>query len=179
MSDVRLSDDIVRLNHSLESELAGYRHRMGEFAMRLRHEQMGRSIVATFWRDGVESDQAPLVSLSPYVKTAYRLYGRTPFTVEIEVSESGAASEPRFEFERPPHADKLRQPALYVQELELRPRSPELVPGWMKVELAAVGAWDLRSDVPTWKDHEPTGEPQTPESVGMPPPPGAEWALTG
>jgi hypothetical protein len=49
----------------------------------------------------------------------------------------------------------------------------------MKVELAAVGAWDLRADVPTWKDFEPTGQPQTPESVGVPPPPGAEWTLEG
>jgi hypothetical protein len=47
----------------------------------------------------------------------------------------------------------------------------------MKVELAAVGAWDLRADAPTWKDFEPTGEPQTPESVGVEQPPGAEWAL--
>ena len=106
------------------------------------------------------------------------LYGRTPFTVDLEVSAEGVPAPPVMEFDRPPHAVKLRTPSLYVQELEKRPRPPELVPGWMKVELAAVGAWDLRADVPTWKDLESTGQPQTPESVGVPPPPGAEWALS-
>ena len=42
---------------------------------------------------------------------------------------------------------------------------------------AAVGVWDLLRDVPTWTSDGPTGELQTPELVGVAPPPGAEWAL--
>ncbi len=114
-----------------------------------------------------------------YVKAAYTASGRTPFTVELAVSAEGVARGLQLEFDRPPSSLKLRKPSLYVQELEKRPRPPELVPGWMKVELAAVGAWDLRADRPSWEDYEPTGVPQTPESVGVAPPPGAEWALTG
>jgi hypothetical protein len=173
-----LPDELAELNHMMQSELERYRARFGAFAFKMRQEQMGRSIAAGFWREGVESDLAPMVTLSPYVDAAYELYGRSPFTVDLEVSAEGVPAPPVFEFDRPPHALDLREPALYVQELEQRPRPPELVPGWMKVELAAVGAWDLRADVPTWKDFEPTGVPQTPESVGVSPPPGAEWALT-
>ncbi len=174
-----LPPELAELNREVQSDFQPYRARVGHFAFKMRHEQMGRLIVRDYWREGVQNQRGgPLVTLSAYVDLAYRLYGRTPFTVDLEVSAEGVPAPPVMEFDRPPHAVKLRTPSLYVQELEKRPRPPELVPGWMKVELAAVGAWDLRADVPTWKDLESTGEPQTPESVGVPPPPGAEWALS-
>ncbi len=177
MSDVTLSEELARINGLVRDELVGYRRRVGEFAFALRHEQMGRSIVLTFWRDGVEDEGKPNLTLSPYVKAAYRLEGRTPFVVDLAVDAHGVPGEPVLEFDRPPAAIELRRPSLYVQELELRPRPPALVPGWMKVELAAIGAWDLRADCPAWADFEPTAQPQTPESAGVPPPSGAEWAL--
>jgi hypothetical protein len=177
MVRVPVSPELASLNDALRVQLEPYRARKGAFPFLLRHEQMGRSVVAAFLRDGVESADSPPVTLSPYVKAVYRVSGRTPFTVLVPVSSDGVPGEPVLELERPPRATQLRTPALYVQELELRPRRTALVPGWMKVELAAVGAWDLRSDSPTWKDLEPTGEPQTPQSVGVPAPAGAEWAV--
>ena len=158
-------------------ELGAYRKRLGALAFENRYEQMGRRAVQRFWRDGQPADLATNVSGAAFHKWAYRRFGRAPFTIWLSVPAEGEPAQPRFEFEKPPGAEELRTPALYVQELEHRPRPVELVPGWMKVELAAVGAWDLRADAPTWKDLEPTGEPQTPESVGVEPPPGAEWAL--
>ena len=70
-----------------------------------------------------------------------------------------------------------RAPGAYVTDLEMYPRAPDRVPGWMKVELAAVGGWDLVADRPTYKNYEPTGVPMTPESAGVPVPPGGEYAL--
>lgn len=85
----------------------------------------------------------------------------------------------RTDDEPPPAAMTwARLPGAYVEDLELFPRPPALVPGWMKIELAAVGAWDLKADELRWSaDREPTGVPQTPASVGVEPPPGAEYAL--
>ncbi len=73
-----LSDEINRLNGLLHRELEPYRRRVGAFEFELRHEQMGRSVVSTFRRDGVETDGAPSVTLAPYVKAAYRVLGRHP-----------------------------------------------------------------------------------------------------
>ncbi|WP_370894772.1 hypothetical protein [Janibacter sp. GXQ6167] len=71
----------------------------------------------------------------------------------------------------------FREPGLYVSELLRMPRDASRVPGWMKVELAAVGAWDLVADEPRFTERrEPTGKPQTPEGLGVEPPEGAELA---
>lgn len=70
----------------------------------------------------------------------------------------------------------MRTPDAYAYELDMYPRQPHQVPGWMKVELAAVGAWDLVRDIPTWDGKGPNGTPMTPESAGVPAPPGAEYA---
>ncbi len=179
MSEFPEDEFLREIRDWLRNELDIYRSRVGSFAFEERYERMGRSIVRTFTRDGEVVDMRTKVTASSYHDWAYERFGRTPFTMWLSVPAQGEPGEPRMEFDRPPESVKLRKPSLYVQELEKRPRPPELVPGWMKVELAAVGAWNLRSDRPTWENYEPTGVPQTPESVGVPRPPGAEWALPG
>lgn len=65
----------------------------------------------------------------------------------------------------------------YIKDLESFPRPPSAVPGWMKVESASVGAWDLVADEPRWDERpEPCGRPQSPESAWVTPPPGDEHA---
>ena len=92
------------------------------------------------------------------------------FRVDLE-HDSPPPVKPRY-----PLNPSLRQPEFYAKDLRLYPRTPDRVPGWMKVELAAVGGWDLTADQPTFNDKGPTGVPMTPESAGVPMPPGGEQA---
>ncbi|MCH1865810.1 hypothetical protein [Nocardioides sp. CFH 31398] len=97
-------------------------------------------------------------------------------TVRVDSGEASVV----FDYDRPPPPWflTLRTVGAYMSELERFPRPPSVVPGWMKVELAQVGAWDLAADRPTYtQDFEPVGTPQTPDSAGVPSPPGAEHAI--
>ncbi len=170
MSDLPTDERLREIREWLREELVEYRARVGSFAFKQRVERMGRILDIVYSRDGEVVDMWAPFSGSPYYKWAYERFGRTPFTIVLSVPAEGEPGDPVLEFDRPPSSLKLRDLSLYVQELEMRPRRPELVPGWMKVELAAVGAWDLRADRPSWEDYE---------STGVPPPAGAEWALPG
>jgi hypothetical protein len=173
MHDSELGAVLQYWNERLEA----FRKRVGSFAFEIVHEEVGRESVETFVRDGAEVHLFPGFTVSDHRDWAEQAKGRPWFRARLMVPAEGPVGEPECDYDRPPEATRLRTPGHYVADLTLCPRPPELVPGWMKVELAAVGAWDLRADKPTWKDFESTGQPQTPESVGVPPPSGAEWAL--
>lgn len=68
-----------------------------------------------------------------------------------------------------PSGTELRSASGCAMDVKLYPRPPHLIAGWIKVELALVGAWDLMKDRLTVTNRwEPTGVPQTTASVGVP-----------
>jgi hypothetical protein len=178
MNDITDDPALVKMLDYWNDSLDHYRRRVGAYAFDIIDEEMGREAVETFWRDGEQVGyEAPGFIVGSHNKWAYRVFGRTWFTARLHVPATGRVGLPVCEYERPPEAVRLRTPGHYVRELTVRPRPPALVPGWMKVELAAVGAWDLVTDTPAWVDYQSTGTPQTPQTAGVPPPPGAQWAL--
>lgn len=105
-------------------------------------------------------------------------FGRRWFTAHAVVSVDGGLSC-SFEYDLPQEPAELRTVSDSASDLLIYPRPPDRVPGWLKVELALVGAWDLVKDRLTVnKGGSQRGRPQTAASVGVPLPAGAEHAWT-
>lgn len=161
----------------VRSELAVYRQRVGAFAFDVVESAMGRRGAYSYFRDGDRQENMRVPwTLVEHRDWAHGVHGRPWFTSRVQVSPDGGCTF-SFEYDLPPEAPQLRTVGDIADDVALFPRSPELVPGWMKVELALVGAWDLATDQLTVNDRwEPIGTPQTAASVGVPLPPGAEHA---
>jgi hypothetical protein len=157
-----------------------HRERLGPMRIEMTEDILGREGTESFLRDGEPADLYVGFSLMDHREWAVRHHGRPWFSARLVIeAKDGSFGEPVCEFDRPP-AERLRTFGNYVDDLRLDPRPPELVPGWMKVELAEVGAWDLVGDRLTVDDEgRPLGLPQSPGSVGVPVPEGAQWATPG
>ncbi|MGL4174328.1 MAG: hypothetical protein ACRCTR_09740 [Actinomycetota bacterium] len=180
MDEVEFAGLFVGLAEEFRRDGADVRSRVGGYAYTYKQEWVGEYASSSMWRDGVHypGESPGGVSLSDYFDVAYRVLGRRPVSVTVEVDETGLPGVPVLNFDLPPDDMSLREPERSWRELVSWPRPAGLVPGWMKVELAAVGAWDLVGDKLVMRDHHPGMQPHTPGSVGVPVPSGGELALS-
>lgn len=162
----------------LRENVAWYQERQGRFPFDMVESHLGRRLTRSYRVDGrVDPDvNVSSFSLGQHRLWAYETFGRPWFTAHAVVSADADISY-SFEYDLPPEPLELRTVQGCATELMMYPRPAHLVPGWLKVELALVGAWDLAADRLTVnKRWEPTGAPQTAASVGVPLPAGAEHA---
>ncbi|MET0695692.1 MAG: hypothetical protein ABWY56_17295 [Propionibacteriaceae bacterium] len=162
----------------LKTRVARYHERWGRVAFEFEEAHLGRRLTEVYLVDGqVDSDvDVSSFGFSEHRTWAYETFGRPWFTAHAVVSADADISC-SFEYDLPPEPVELRTVQGCATELMIYPRPAHLVPGWLKVELALVGAWDLVKDRLTVnKRWEPTGVPQTAASVGVPLPAGAEHA---
>lgn len=142
--------------------LPDYRSRVDVDRVQLMLAPMGRLSPRHLLHDGSEANaHHHFFALSPVSRplelsldAAYEDLG-APWTVGC-VRDVGGVVSGWVDFDlRPPvwvglwgelEADML------LGELVVRPRRPELVPGWMKVELAVAGLWDVDVDGPGWDE---------------------------
>ena len=172
--------DLQRIYAYWRTMIEDHRERLGPMRIDIMEDVLGREVDKSFLRDGEPANLHVGIPLSSHRDWAVRHYGRPWFSARLVIeAEDGSFGEPVCEFDRPP-VERLRTYGNYVDDLLLDPRSGDLVPGWMKVELAEVGAWDLVGDRLTVDDQGgPVGVPQSPGSVGVSVPEGAQWATPG
>ncbi|MCH1865809.1 hypothetical protein [Nocardioides sp. CFH 31398] len=181
MPDPSRGEEHISAARAAALEVAGV---VGGARVGIRYVEIGRTAGVTTTRDG-EDVRSPRRGAAGELRDALRAHralgrddGRRWYVATLTVEGGDVSVDLDYDRPPPPWKVRFRLAGAYLSELERFPRPSSAVQGWMKVELAQVGAWDLVADEPRWdQDHVPTGEPQTPESVGVDRPAGAEHAV--